>query len=50
VPNASQIEMTGAGAELPCGVQKPRTVRITYKPAKDTRKGFAGEATVIEFR
>jgi tetratricopeptide (TPR) repeat protein len=50
VPNASQIEMTGAGAELPCGVQKPRTVRITYKPAKDTRKGFTGEATVIEFR
>ncbi len=50
VPDPSQIEMTGLSASLPCGVQKGRAVRISYKPAKDLRKGFTGEATAIEFR
>ncbi|MDP9169136.1 MAG: hypothetical protein M3N54_00850 [Acidobacteriota bacterium] len=50
VADPGQLEMTGGSAELACGAQKARDVRISYKPAKDAKKGFVGEATGIEFR
>jgi hypothetical protein len=49
VPDPSLVEMTGADPTVACGPQKPRPVRISYKPNKD-KGGISGEATRIEFR
>ena len=53
VPNTKQFEIKG-GDSLICGVQKPRRVIVSYKPASKTpkpdSKAVAGEATGIEFQ
>jgi hypothetical protein len=49
VPDPSLVEMTGADPTVACGPQKPRPVRIGYKPNKE-KSGISGEATKIEFR
>ena len=49
VPDPSLVEMTGADPTVACGPQKPRAVRISYKPNKE-KNGVSGEATRIEFR
>jgi hypothetical protein len=49
VSDPSLVEMTGGDATLACGPQKPRPVRISYKPVKE-KNGISGEATRIEFR
>ena len=50
VADPSQIEITGPDPALSCGPQKPRRVKIAYKPAKPSRSGDAGEIAKIEFR
>ena len=53
VPNTQQFEIKGAES-LTCGVQKPRRVTVSYKPASKTQKqdpkAPAGEATGMEFQ
>jgi Tfp pilus assembly protein PilF len=53
VPNTQQFEIKGAET-LTCGVQKPRRVTVSYKPASKTQKqdakAPAGEATGMEFQ
>jgi hypothetical protein len=53
VPNTQQFEITN-GDSLACGVQKPRRVTVSYKPASKTAKpdakAVAGEATGLEFQ
>ena len=53
VPNTQQFEIKGAES-LACGVQKPRRVTVTYRPAPKTAKpdpkAVAGEATGMEFQ
>ncbi len=51
VPNPQQFEIKGGGDSLICGLQKPRRVTVSYKPAsKASKQTVAGEATGIEFR
>jgi hypothetical protein len=53
VPNTQQFEIKN-GDSLACGVQKPRRVTVSYKPASKTAKpnakAIAGEATGLEFQ
>jgi Tfp pilus assembly protein PilF len=49
VPDPSLVEMTGTDPTVACGPQKPRPVRISYKPNKE-KSAVSGEATRIEFR
>jgi hypothetical protein len=49
VPDTKQFEIKG-GETLVCGVQKPRRVVVSYKPAKTAKQAIAGEATGLEFQ
>jgi Tfp pilus assembly protein PilF len=52
VPDPQQFEIKG-GESLICGVQKPRRVTVSYKPASKTPKdpkAVMGEATGMEFQ
>jgi len=36
--------------DIACGTQKPREVTLSFKPAKGSRRGVAGEVTAIELK
>jgi hypothetical protein len=46
----SQLESTGGELKITCGVQKPREVTLSFRPAKDSRRGVAGDVTAIEVK
>ena len=51
VRNPAQITVSGGGAALACGPQRPaRHVSVSYNPKVDKRLGTAGEVVSVEFR
>jgi hypothetical protein len=46
----SHIEVSGGEMTFGCGAQKPRPIRIGYKPTPDGSKGVTGEITGIELK
>jgi hypothetical protein len=50
VPDAKQVRIDGASAQLGCGVQSPkRKLTLTYKPRVDRRLKTTGDVDAIHF-
>jgi hypothetical protein len=50
IRDPGKIAVSGGEMTFACGAQKPRSLTIHYKPAKDAAKGTAGEVLSIDLK